>query len=231
MKKEDIKLSDIKRILLGDAPPEFMLEVFIRTLLIYVFFIVIIRLLGKRMSGQLSITELGVVITLGAIIAPMMQLPDRGLLQGAFMLLCILFFHNRITAWGVKNQKVEEITQGKLSLLVKDGVMQVDEMKSTRIPKQQLFAAIRSKEVYNLGKVERLYLEACGTFSLYTANDSRPGLAVFPPFDESIKKSSLLTHVDHGLKACCNCGNTQVVINDETRCSICNENTWDIAVI
>src|SRR4051812_36199354 len=107
MKKEEIKLDDLKRILIGNAPTEFLLETFIRTLFIFLFFLVIMRLLGKRMTGQLTILEFSVVITLGAIIAPVMQLPDRGLLQGAFLLLCILCFHSGLTSWGVKSQKVE----------------------------------------------------------------------------------------------------------------------------
>jgi hypothetical protein len=58
MKKEDIHLSDWSRLLLGEAPPLFLLEVFVRTLVIYVFLLFILRWLGKRMSGQLIIMEL-----------------------------------------------------------------------------------------------------------------------------------------------------------------------------
>jgi hypothetical protein len=58
MKKEDIHLGDWARILFGEAPPIFLLEVFIRTLIVYVFLLYILRWLAKRMSGQLTIMEL-----------------------------------------------------------------------------------------------------------------------------------------------------------------------------
>ena len=92
MKKEDIRLGDWHRILIGDAPIEFLVEVFIRTTLIYALLLVVMRLLGKRMNGQLTNLELAVMLTMGAIIAPPMQLPDRGLLSGVLALCCALFF-------------------------------------------------------------------------------------------------------------------------------------------
>jgi hypothetical protein len=51
MKKEEIHFGDINRWLLGETLAQFIIEVFIRTLLIYIFLLVIVRLMGKRMSG------------------------------------------------------------------------------------------------------------------------------------------------------------------------------------
>ena len=48
MNKEDIKLSDWGRIFLGDVPPEFIIEVIVRMIFIYVILVVSLRLLGKR---------------------------------------------------------------------------------------------------------------------------------------------------------------------------------------
>jgi hypothetical protein len=52
MKKEEIFIGDGQRILLGNAPWKFMPEVLIRTVIIYVFPIVVMRLLGKRMNAS-----------------------------------------------------------------------------------------------------------------------------------------------------------------------------------
>ena len=79
MKKEDIQPWDWQRILFGQAPPEFLIEVFLRTTLIYLALLVVTRALGKRMGGQLSISELAVMVTLGAIVSPAMQIPQLGL--------------------------------------------------------------------------------------------------------------------------------------------------------
>jgi len=67
MKKEDIHIWDWKRILIGSAPWEFLIETFFRTLVIYIFLLQAMRLMGKRMRGQLSILELCIIVMLGAI--------------------------------------------------------------------------------------------------------------------------------------------------------------------
>lgn len=92
MDKDQIHLSDIYRILFGEAPVQFLLEVLIRTIIIYCILLVVIRLLGKRMSGQLTSIEMAVMLTLGAIVSVPMQDPARGLLQGVLLLALVLIF-------------------------------------------------------------------------------------------------------------------------------------------
>lgn len=118
MKPEQIHLEDWQRILIGNNAPGFLIEVFFRSILILIAFLVIVRLLGKRMNGQLTLTEMAVMLTLGAIVSPIMQLPNRGILLGLVILICALTFQRGLTWLDFKNQRVEEITQGKESLLI-----------------------------------------------------------------------------------------------------------------
>jgi len=97
MKKEEIHLYDIKRILLGQAPVEFMLEVLIRTVITYIALLFLLKLLGKRMDGQVTIIEMSVMITLGAIVSVAMQLPDRGCSTPSFTSVLMLPSSNTST--------------------------------------------------------------------------------------------------------------------------------------
>ena len=210
MKKEEIHLYDIQRILFGQAPPSFLLEVFIRTLVIYIVLLFIVRWLGKRMSGQLTIMEMAVMLTLGAIVSVPMQMPDRGLLQGVLLLLCAVGFQRGITMLGFMNSKFEDLSQGKSSLLLKNGVLQIDGMEKARISRQQLFAELRQRHIFNLGTLDRIYLEACGLFSVFKASEPRPGLPIYPPDDQDIIKTINEASTDAPrqvpLFACVSCG-------------------------
>jgi uncharacterized membrane protein YcaP (DUF421 family) len=233
MKKEEIHLSDWERILFGAAPGEFMLEVLIRSIGIYLVFTVIAQLLGKRMNGQLTQIELAVMLTLGAIIAPAMQLPDRGVLVGVLGLVCVLVFQRGITFLGFKNSRVEKITQGVETALVKDGVLQLEEMAAGRISKQQIYAVLRAENIYNLKKVERLYLEACGLFSIYTSDDDKPGLSVLPTLPDEQQDTELhkvQEPAGDDVVACQQCGNTVSVEKAADVCPICHEKKWVEAV-
>jgi uncharacterized membrane protein YcaP (DUF421 family) len=231
MEKDEIHFGDIKRWLFGDAPPEFMIEVFIRTILIYVFLLLIVRLMGKRMSGQITITEMAVMITLGAIVSPAMQLPDRGLFFGVVGLLIALLFQRGYNYLGVKSSKIEDVTQGTLSLVVKNGVLNLVELEKARVTKQQIFAMLREKKVQNLAKVKRAYFEACGVLSVFEDKENKPGLPIFPQRDPAVVPD-LMDQVDHGTMACSNCGHVQNVPDMKTApCEVCNKTAWIDAYI
>jgi uncharacterized membrane protein YcaP (DUF421 family) len=230
MKKEDIRLDDLKRILFGQTPPEFLLEVLLRTLIVYVFLMIAIRILGKRTNGELTITETAIILMLGAVVSVPIQMPDKGILQGILVLFCIVGFQRGLTWINLKNPRVEKVTQGDMSLLVKDGILQLDVLQKARITRQQVFAVARSKNIYNLGKVKRLYLEGCGTFSLYVQDDETAiaGLPVYPPDDKSILDTQRYI-TENDTKACCNCGS--VLKQAEAKgCPVCNSENWTNAI-
>lgn len=229
MKKETIWLEDWQRILVGDAPVEFLLEVFIRTSFIYLVLLVIMRLLGKRMNGQLTNLELAVMLTMGAIMAPSMQIPDRGLLSGVLALVCALTFLRGTNLLGFKSSKAEKLIQGTETVLVKDGVIQLEQLTSNRLSHQQIFAALRSENVYNLGKVKRLYLEAYGVFSIYENDQSKPGLSVLPPSDDEVR--TIYKHMDDRQLACTNCGNTIPALPKPGPCAVCQTDKWVDAIL
>jgi len=233
MKKDEIYLEDIKRILYGLAPPEFMLEVFLRTIIIYIALLFIVRWLGKRMSGQLTIMEMAIMLVIGAVVSVPMQVPDRGLLQGGILLLCIVLFQRGISWLGFKSGKIEDLTQGKASMLVKDGILQLKEMETVRVTHQQLYAQLRQENIFNLGAVDRVYLEAHGLFSIFEAEDAKPGLPILPPDDQEIlqtKKQAFSKEPSAvALLACINCGYVKPK-NKVEKCEDCGCKDWVNAI-
>lgn len=226
MKKYEIHLADWQRILFGETPPIFLLEVFIRTLIVYLFLLITLRWLGKRMSGQLTILEMAVMLTLGAIVSVGMQTPDRGILISMFVLGCTLVFHRGLSWLGIHSARMEELSQGKISTLVKDGIMQLDEMQRCRISRQQVFEQLRSKGIFSLGDVRRLYLEACGLFSTIRQPAGRPGLSTLPPGDNSVLS---LLHYSNNM-ACTSCGHVDANSLSVLTCPVCGARTWTEAI-
>lgn len=225
MDEKDYELLDWHRLIIGDNPWGFALEVLGRTIVIYLCLIVVMRLLGKRMHAQLNIMDLAVMLTLGAIASVPMQAFDRGILPGVVLLVSILFLHQASTILIYKNRKIEIVTQGVISLVIKNGVIDTNKMRKLRISQQQLFAVLRNKGVRQLGEVKRLYSEADGHFSLYKLSEPKPGLSVLPRTEEELpkKKNTLPNHqvcaycgysvmqTDHMDKPCSNCGNEEWV--------------------
>lgn len=224
MKEENYRFWDWQRILIGNNPWGFIFEVLGRTLVIYLCLMVVMRLLGKRMNAQLTIMDLAVMLTLGAIASVPMQAFNRGVLPGIILLISILLLHQASTITIYKRRKIEVLTQGKVSLIIKNGVVDPAQLKMLRISKDQLFSVLRNKGVRHLGEVKRLYSEADGHFSLYKAKEPKPGLSVLPRSEEALpeKKNTLFNHL-----VCAYCGYAVLQTNHfEKPCSNCGNEDW-----
>jgi uncharacterized membrane protein YcaP (DUF421 family) len=221
---ENTKLSDWERILFGKAPVEFVGEVFFRAIIIYLMLLVIVKLLGKRMSGRLTITEWAIMLTLGSLISLPMQAPERGILNGICLLVVVFIFHRIQAIWAFHNRKAEQVILGSMVMLIKDGILQIDELNRQRMSKEQLFAMLRGQKINQLGTIRRLYQEATGDFSLYRSEKPPPGLSVLPPDGDARQ----LQELSKDVSACVHCGNTSNA--PATVCKVCGNNDWEQAV-
>jgi uncharacterized membrane protein YcaP (DUF421 family) len=203
MEKEDISFGDWQRWLFGDAPPAFMGEVLLRAVVIFVAVVVLMRLMGRRMKGEISIAELAVVLTFGAIIGGTMQQPKAGLLPGLLVLGAVLFMH-RFTNWlAFKYHALEALEQGRPVVLLRDGVLDLAAMQQHALSQEELFGLLRNENISQLGELRRVYFEVSGDLSIYKLPEPRPGLSVLPRADAP---AAAPAGPAHGHAACGACG-------------------------
>jgi uncharacterized membrane protein YcaP (DUF421 family) len=227
MKKYQIHLDDWQRILIGDVPGTFYIEVIIRAILIYIILISAMRIMGRRMASQLSRIEMAAMVSLAAAIGVPLQAPDRGLLPAIVIAIVVVSVERIVSYYAARNQKFEELTQDDLDILVEDSVLKVDRMQRTRITKDRLCAQLRSEGLTHLGSVKRLYMEAKGAFSIIREDNPRPGLNILPAWDEDFIKELKVTDV-----VCCkNCGKEKGAEDRDNICANCKESEWERAVI
>lgn len=220
-------LAEWKRLLFGDAPPVFLAEVLLRSVVMYLALLLTLRFLGKRMNGQLSITELAVMISLGAIVSVPMETAKQGLLPGFVLLFMILLFQRGLGYLSFKSGRIGRLVYGRPSTLVKDGVLQPQPMKREGITRNQLFAHMRYHEVGQLGEVDRVYLEATGMFSVFRAPSPRPGLSTLPAKDGAeIARQGR----EAALLVCAFCGAPKGEAGEGDECAHCRNYGWTPAV-
>lgn len=220
MDKDDIKIDDWYRILFGEAPPEIIVEVAIRSIILYVALVFVVRLLGKRTNSILTITERAVFITLGAIVAMPMHGPTHGIIIGVVVLLTILVLQRSLTRSFFISRSWEKLMQGQLAILIKDSIINIEQLEKHFISRQQLFELLREKEIRHLGQVKRAYIEACGTMSIYKYKEVKLGLSIIP-----VKDIDTIIVKDEKHNACSWCG-TVVDKTHVAACTNCGHNEW-----
>ncbi|WP_394846785.1 DUF421 domain-containing protein [Pendulispora brunnea] len=178
MNPEDVRLGDWKRILLGSTPAWFIVEVLLRAAVLYLVLLLVLRVLGKRLAGQVTILEMGVMITLGAIVSAPMQTADKGILIGILLLCCTLAFQRGVGAGGVASEKFELATQGDTVMLIKDSVLLLKALHQAGLSRHVIFAALRSKGICHLGEIKRVYLEGSGNYSIVRREVEVAGLCI-----------------------------------------------------
>lgn len=210
---EDFKVFDFHRIFIGDEPPLFLLEIAFRTFIMYGYTIFLLRVLGKRGMGQLSVLELAIIIGFGSAVGDPMIGADMPILHGVVAITVVALFQIGLEHLINKNKKVETLLEGTPNVIVDDGLIRWEHLGKDNLSKEDLFRALRGKEVEHLGQIQKAIFETSGQVSVlfYPPKKVKPGLSVMPeneiPPGSVMKKSIRMEEA--GLYCCLKCGNVK----------------------
>ena len=137
----------------------------LKTLVVYVFLVVGLRLLGKRELGQMSLYDLVLVIILGNAVQNAMINNDNTL-GGGIVAGTVLLLANRVlNTVIVRSARTERLLVGEPVLIVSDGVA-LPAMERQRVTRDQLDAALREHGYDSLDGIHSVILEVDGTMSV-----------------------------------------------------------------
>jgi uncharacterized membrane protein YcaP (DUF421 family)/DNA-directed RNA polymerase subunit RPC12/RpoP len=223
---------DFHRIFVGDAPWLFLLEIVFRTLIMYSYTVLLLRILGKRGMGQLSMLELAIIISFGSAVGDPMVGAYMPIVHGLVAITVITIFQIALERFINRSRKVEALMEGSPNLVVSNGVINWVCMKRDNISKEDLFRALRGKNVQHLGQVKKAFFETSGAVSvfLHSPKKVKPGLAVLPDemvLDEEVFKEDEPVAGD-GLYACMDCGHTLQLCQGSIpdKCTSCKGKRW-----
>jgi uncharacterized membrane protein YcaP (DUF421 family) len=229
MKESDAELWDWMRILMGGVPAVFLIEVLIRILIIYLLLLISLRLMGKRMSAIISRNEMIAMVSMAAAIGIPIQDPEKGMVPAIIIAGVVVGMQRLISSKTMGNPKLETTVVGNISFMAMDGRLELDNMRSSRISRDRILTEFRVKGVINLSRVQRAYLEANGSFTIYLHDDGpHEGLCLLPDWDKEYLDE--LTWCDDKY-ACRSCGNTVESENEpDEECGHCRHKDWGRAV-
>ena len=154
-----------------------MFVVLIRTVVLYLFIIVGIRLLGKHQIGELEPSEL--VLTL--IIADLASVPmqDNGipLLSGLIPIVVLLCLSSIISVLCTQSIKFRTLLCGKPSIVVENGLVLEAELKKNRLTLDELMEELRIQGYADFKSIKFALLETNGQLSVLPYAADKPATA------------------------------------------------------
>lgn len=142
-----------------------MLLSLIRSIVLYLLLIAVIRLMGKRQLGEMEPSEFVVTLLIADLAAVPMQDGGIPLLVGVIPILTVLALELLLSVLSYHCIAVRRLLCGKPVVLVEDGSILQTNLRKTRITANELTEHLREKGIVDLTKVKYAILETNGQVS------------------------------------------------------------------
>ncbi len=145
--------------------------IFMRTVLIYFIIFAILRLMGKREIGKLSIFDLIISVMIAEIAVFVIEDPNKPFVYGLLPMLVLVAVQLALSFVQLKSQRIRSLLDGKPSILIQNGRLDIREMRRQRYSLDDLLQQLREKDVAGVSDVEFAILENSGKLSVFKKSD------------------------------------------------------------
>ena len=150
-----------------------MLITFVRSIILYVIVLVVMRLMGKREIGQLQPFELAIAIMIADLASVPMSEVGIPIINGIIPILSLLVMHLIISFLNLKSIKMRQLICGKPSILIYRGKINEKVLIKERFTINELQERLRANNINNLADVEYAILETSGQVSIIQKPNKR----------------------------------------------------------
>ena len=151
-----------------------LLQIVLRTGVIYFLVLIGVRLSGKREVGQMTPFDLTLLLLLSNSVQNAMTGPDTSLAGGAIAACTLLILNYVIGNVSGVNRRFRRLIQGQPSLLVHDGKVIDEHMAKEHVSMDELHRALREHGINSVDQVALSVLEVDGSISCLKYDEIKP---------------------------------------------------------
>lgn len=145
-----------------------------RTIVLYIFVTLGIRLMGKRQIGEMQPNELVVTLLISEIAAIPLQDTSQPILNGVVAIFVLVILEIIISVITMKSLYVRKIMNGKSAVIIKNGVIDQNMMRQVRMTVLDLVELLRGQDVFDISTVSYAVLEVNGNLSVLLKSSEQP---------------------------------------------------------
>ena len=153
-----------------------LLEVALRTVIIYIVILAGIRITGKREVGQMAVFDLVLLLLLANAVQNAMTGPDTSVSGGIVAASVLLAVNIAITRISSRSRAMRNALEGTPTILIRRGELIRKNMAKEHIAIEELHQALREHGIPSTEEVGLAVLEVDGTISVLK-NDELPAVA------------------------------------------------------
>lgn len=217
-----------EKLLLDGAQLDFLVEIFARTILMFLLILVVLRLSGRRGVRQLTLFEVAIILGLGSAAGDPMFQEEIPVIYSVVVLFSVIVLYKFITWAASRSDKLTHLLEGKAMIIVEEGMFSIEGNRNSDFSQNEFFSELRNQSVEHLGQVRLALLEVDGSMSLlrYENEETRYGLPLFPNAYKKVEPEEV-----GGPFACMFCGNiAQTVSDTQDHCKRCGKEEWTKAI-
>ena len=151
-----------------------MILSFFRTGILYLVLVLAVRLMGKRQIGQMEASEFVVTMLVANLASIPMQDPAIPLYTGLVPILTVLGAELVLSGLILYSVRIRRLFCGKPVILIDNGKLLQDNLRSTRVSLDELTGHLREKDVLSIEQVQFAILETDGNFSVFPFPQFKP---------------------------------------------------------
>ena len=150
-----------------------MLISVIRTVILYTFIILAIRLMGKRQISDMQPSELVVTMVISDIASLPMQNTSQPLLSGVVPVLMLVSLEVTVSVLMMKSRRFRQLICGSPVVVIEDGKLLQKQMRRLRLTTDDLCAQLRQQNIFSLEDVQYCIMETNGVLSILEKPEKR----------------------------------------------------------
>lgn len=151
-----------------------LLEIVLRTAVVYLVVLLGVRLSGKREVGQMTPFDLVLLLLISNSVQNAMTGPDTSVLGGVAAAATLLLLNYAVGELSGINRRFRKMVQGEPTLLIHDGKINSEHMKREHISMDELQRALREHGISTCGEVALAVLEVDGAISCLKYDEISP---------------------------------------------------------
>ncbi|GAB3441856.1 hypothetical protein GCM10027517_18350 [Phycicoccus ginsengisoli] len=148
-------------------------EKVLRTVLVYVAILVIIRVAGKRLMAQMNSLDLVVVLLLSNVVQNAIIGNDNSLVGGVLGAVVLVAVNTALDRWAMVSPRVAWLLDGRPTLVVVDGVADRKALRRLGMTQAELLNALQQQGADGLAEVRSASMEPGGTLTVQLQPEAR----------------------------------------------------------